>query len=502
MHFKDIDHLKPAVLSALKEMAYDVATPIQEKSLWYALNGDDIIGQAQTGTGKTGAFGIPIINSIDAQTPAFSHLILAPTRELASQIDNQLRRIGQFTEVRICLILGGISYDKQLRELKKQPHIIVATPGRINEYLTTKRIDFTNLQTFTLDEVDELLNIGFQKEIESILTFLPTKRQNFFFSATFNQKTKELAQKITNKKAHHIAVSFGLSTTETINQEYIVVREKNKWSTLIKLLEFHKPQSVIIFGRTKNRIDELNEALVQFGFSAIAIQGDMQQRERNFVLERFRKQQKQILVATDVMARGIDVDHVEWIINFDLPQEIEYYTHRIGRTGRAGKTGYSLSFVKPDEIEHIKEIAYRTKSKIIETQLPPKEQIYQVWQHDLDLKLKAILHQQANLIEPPVYLEKQLLNKFSSDQLATLLAHFLLKNQFRKVYLTPEPSVVLKGQARVRAVLKHINRFDNRKKVNKKPATSKTVKIKTRTQTTKPTYRQQKHGASNKYGKN
>lgn len=463
IRFEQFERLKPAVLQSLAQMHFEVATPIQAKTIPHALNGEDVVGQAETGTGKTGAFGIPIVNMIGPESLPLEHLIIAPTRELATQIYDQIQKIGACSNVRVCLILGGISYDKQRQALRNQPHVIVATPGRLNEYLTTKQLRFDNLKTFTLDEADELLKIGFQKEIESIISFLPSQRQNFFFSATFNPKTKRLAQMITRPNPQMVAVSLGLATTSTIKQQYIVVKERNKWPTLVKLLEFYKPKSVIIFGRTKKRIEELNEALNHWGFSAAAIQGNLEQRERNLVLERFRNQQKTILVATDVMARGIDINHVEWIINFDLPQEIEYYTHRIGRTGRAGKSGYSLSLVKPDEIEHIREIATKTQSQIEETALPSEEELFQVWKHDVDAKLNQIIENQAQKVDAPFYLESELIDKFSHHELATVVAHFLLKAKTKKINLSPEPSVVLKGAAKVRSVRRHISKYNSRK---------------------------------------
>lgn len=467
MKFKDIELLNENVLNSLNQMGFTNPTPIQEKTIRYALEGKDVIGQAETGTGKTGAFVIPIVNMINEESASFEHLIVAPTRELATQIYQEIKKIGHYSYVRVCLILGGVAYQKQRKALNEKPHIVVATPGRLNEYLKNDQIHFDHLKTFTLDEVDELLNIGFQREIESIISYLPKDRQNFFFSATFNERTKKLSDTIVNnEKLKSASVSTGLKTTKTIRQEYIVVKEKHKWSTLVQLLEFYKPQSAIIFGRTKKRIDELNEALNDCGFSSSAIQGDLKQRERHFVLERFRNQQKKILVATDVMARGIDVSHVEWIINFDLPQEIESYTHRIGRTGRAGKVGYSISLVRPNEIEHIKEIAFQTKSKINEISLPSKEEITQVWKNDTEIKLHEILENDFEKDNEQFHFENELIEKFTHEQLATFVAHFLLQNRYKKVQLTPEPAVVLKGQAKIRLIKNQINKHHQTKQPN------------------------------------
>ena len=467
LKFEDIELLNENVLNSLKQIGFENPTPIQAKTIRHAIEGRDVIGQAETGTGKTGAFVIPIVNMIDEESASFEHLIIAPTRELATQIYQEIKRIGHYSYVRVCLILGGVAYQKQRKALNEKPHIVVATPGRLNEYLVNGQIHFDHLKTFTLDEADELLNIGFQREIESIMSYLPKDRQNFFFSATFNDRTKRLSEMIIKENAENASVSTGLKTTKTIRQQYIVVKEKHKWNTLVQRLEFYKPQSVIIFGRTKKRIDELNEALNDRGFSSSAIQGDLKQRERHFVLERFRNQQKKILVATDVMARGIDVSHVEWIINFDLPQEIESYTHRIGRTGRAGKIGYSISLVRPNEIEHIREIAFRTKSKIDEMTLPSKEEINQVWKNDTEAKLNKILEDDLEEKDnEQFHFESELMEKFTHEQLAAFVAHFLLQNRYKKVQLTPEPAVVLKGQAKIRLIKNQINKHHQNKHQN------------------------------------
>lgn len=310
MIFKDIKEINENVQKSLEEMGFDKATPIQKETFQAAFAGKDVIGQAQTGTGKTGAFGIPIVNMINEDSLSIEHLIIAPTRELASQIHRGIKSMGKFSNAKVCLILGGSGYDKQARDLKDKPHVIVATPGRINDLLNSRKISLENVKTFTLDEADELLNIGFQKDIENIITYLPKVRQNFFFTATFNKKTKDLAAIMTVNPVS-INVSEGLKSAATITQELVVVREGKKLSVLIKFLELYKPKSVVIFGRTKRRVDELNEALNQAGYSSAAIQGNMEQRERTFVMEKFRNHAKTILVATDVMARGIDVEHIE-----------------------------------------------------------------------------------------------------------------------------------------------------------------------------------------------
>lgn len=465
MKFNEIKLIKKEIIKSLNEIGFENMSPIQEKAIPFALEGFDIIGQAQTGTGKTAAFGIPILNSLDVESKDIEHLVIAPTRELASQIYEQLIKIGKYQDVRIALIVGGVSYDKQAKALSKKPNIIIATPGRINDYLNNKRIRLSNVKTFTLDEADELLNMGFKEDIEKIISYLPKERQNFFFTATFDEKIKKLAQIIVKQDHKNISISSGLTTSNTIKQEYILVKEKNKFITLIKLLQYHQPKSVVIFGRTKKRVDELCEALKKLNFDAIGIHGDIQQKDRSFIMNQFRNNKKQILVATDVVARGIDIEHIEWVINFDLPQEIEYYTHRIGRVGRNGNKGYSLSFVKEDEIEHLREIEFKIKSKINETFLPSEEDIYIKWRENANNQFNKIIHK-YNDSDEPSYLENELEKQFSHKQMSIIISYFLLqeKHKYKKINLTPEPSVVLKGQAKIRSVKNKINKHLNNNK--------------------------------------
>ncbi|WP_436359143.1 DEAD/DEAH box helicase [Mycoplasma sp. 480] len=437
--------------TAIEEMGYDQPTPIQDAVIELALMGSDIIGQAQTGTGKTAAFAIPIIQNTDEKNKSIQHLILAPTRELATQIYTTFESLTKNFAIKNALILGGISYDKQKQAIKEKPQIIISTPGRLIDLLKGEKfkvnIDFSALKSFTLDEADELLKVGFYEEIKEILNFIPKQRQNFFFTATFDKKTKNLSEMITTD-AKVISISQGLTTSSTIKQEYVLMKESSKLNNLIKFLELYKPKSVVIFGRTKKRVDELSDALREYGFKASGIQGDMQQRERNFVMDKFRKQDISILVATDVMARGIDVDHVEWVVNFDLPQEIEYYTHRIGRTGRAGRTGYSLSFVKHNEILHIERIANETNSEIEEILVPSDEKLKSVWEKRIFEECELIL--EKNKYAKYTNIKDKLLETFNTEELAIILAEFIAntKNNKREIKLNPEPSVIIKEKYR------------------------------------------------------
>ncbi|UVD81497.1 DEAD/DEAH box helicase [Mycoplasma iguanae] len=462
MNFEDLN-ISHQTKKALEIMGFTKPSPIQEKVIPLAIEGKDIIGQAQTGTGKTAAFAIPIIESTDADLNKIQHLIIAPTRELATQIYVQFKEIGQFHNLRYGLILGGSSYEKQLSHIKgKFPaHIIVATPGRLEDILSTRKVDLSHIKSLTLDEADELLRIGFLTEIENIITYLPKMRQNYFFTATFDKKTKSLSEKMT-VQPEKVTISSGLTTSNKIDQKYVVLKESAKLMTLVKFLDLHKPKSSVIFGRTKRRVDELTDALNSLGFKAAGIQGDMQQRERNHVMEKFREQKVEILVATDVMARGIDVEHVEWVFNLDLPQEIEYYTHRIGRTGRAGKFGHSLSFVKPSELPHIKQIAIQTESIISEVQIPSEKELKNVWEQHLISKLADILEKRKDA--KYTYVQDDLQERYSHKELAILLAEYVVqdKTSNKEIKLTPEPAVSLRKQQSSRS-----NNFGNKSRKQK-----------------------------------
>lgn len=445
MNFKELN-ISQNTIDALVKMGFELATPIQEKVIPLALEGKDIIGQAQTGTGKTAAFAIPIIENVDYQLDKIQHIVIAPTRELATQIYSQFETIGQFHPLRVGLILGGSSYEKQLSSIKGRTaaHIIIATPGRLEDILSSRRVDLSHIKSLTLDEADELLRIGFLTEIEKIINYLPKYRQNFFFTATFDAKTRKLSEMMT-QNPEKISISKGLTTSKSINQKYVVLKEPAKLMTLVKFLDLHKPKSSVIFGRTKRRVDELTDALNALGFQAAGIQGDMQQRERNHVMEKFRQQKVKILVATDVMARGIDVEHIDWVFNLDLPQEIEYYTHRIGRTGRANKTGHSLSFVKPTEIPHIEKIAEQTNSTITEVRIPSEKELKNVWEQHLIAKLADILekHKDAKY----TYVQDDLQERYSHKELAVLLAEYVVqdKTSNKDIKLSPEPAVIVKN---------------------------------------------------------
>lgn len=354
---------------SLGEMGFEEATPIQERALPLGLQGIDLIGQAHTGTGKTAAFGIAMVERLRVDQEHIQGVVLAPTRELAVQVAEELNKIGQFKGIRTLPIYGGQDIDRQIRALKKRPHIIVGTPGRFMDHMRRKTIRTGQVSMVVLDEADEMLNMGFLEDIETILKEIPPERQTMLFSATMPAPIKALARRFM-KNPEVISIEAREVTVPRLDQSYIEVEEKQKFDLLCRLLDIQSPDRAIVFGRTKRRVDELYEALEKRGYSAEGIHGDMAQSRRDQVMRQFREGIVEVLVATDVAARGLDITGVTHIYNFDIPQDPEGYVHRVGRTGRAGKAGEAVTFVTPREIRHLRVIESMTRGKIVRKPVP------------------------------------------------------------------------------------------------------------------------------------
>ncbi|MDN4523255.1 DEAD/DEAH box helicase [Fictibacillus fluitans] len=361
--------LSPELLKSINNMGFEEATPIQRDTIPTALKGTDLIGQAQTGTGKTAAFGIPLIEKIDVKSRKIQGIVLAPTRELAVQVGEELNKIGQFKGIKTLPIYGGQSIVRQIKALKNGPHIIVGTPGRVIDHINRKTLKLEDVHTVVLDEADEMLNMGFIEDIETILENVPNERHTMLFSATMPKQIQKLAERFM-KDVLIIRVKASEMTVKSIEQEYVEVKEKQKFDALTRLLDIQSPELAIVFGRTKRRVDELSEALNKRGYSAEGIHGDLPQSKRDMVLRAFKNNTIEVLVATDVAARGLDISGVSHVYNFDIPQDPESYVHRIGRTGRAGKTGYALTFITPREIDHLYTIEKITKRKMVKRAVP------------------------------------------------------------------------------------------------------------------------------------
>ncbi|MBG9793348.1 DEAD/DEAH box helicase [Paenibacillus dendritiformis] len=361
--------LEPKLLQAITELGFEEATPIQEKAIPVAMTGRDLIGQAQTGTGKTAAFGIPLISKIDPSEERVVALVMTPTRELAIQVAEEIGKLTRFKGVRSLPIYGGQDIGRQIRALKKHPQIIIGTPGRLLDHINRKTIRLDDVQTVVLDEADEMLDMGFMEDITSILSLVPEERQTMLFSATMPPNIQKLANQFL-RDPEHVSVMPKQVSAPLIEQAYIEVPERAKFDALSRLLDMESPELAIVFGRTKRRVDELSEALQKRGYSADGLHGDLSQNQRDNVMRKFRDGSIDVLVATDVAARGLDVSGVTHVINFDLPQDPESYVHRIGRTGRAGKEGSAWSFVTPREIDHLNFIERVTRHRIPRKPMP------------------------------------------------------------------------------------------------------------------------------------
>lgn len=357
------------IVRAVKEMGFEKLSPIQSEAIPYLLEGKDIIGQAQTGTGKTAAFGIPILQKINPELRKLQAIILCPTRELAMQAAEELRKMAKYMHgIKILPIYGGQEIGKQIIGLRGV-QIIVGTPGRVMDHMRRHTIKLEHVNTVVLDEADEMLNMGFREDMELILGQIPNEHQTALFSATMPQPILDITSRF-QKNASLIRVAATELTIPLVSQRFYKVKSQDKDAACVRLLEYYQPKLSLIFCNTKKKVDELAEVLKKAGFQAEGLHGDMSQHQRDVAMNRFRNGSTNILIATDVAARGIDVDNVEAVINYDIPQDIEYYVHRIGRTGRAGKTGRSFTFAGGRELYRIREIERVCHTTIEEKKLP------------------------------------------------------------------------------------------------------------------------------------
>jgi ATP-dependent RNA helicase RhlE len=362
-------HIIPQILEALSQEGYVTPTPIQEKAIPIVLAGRDLLGCAQTGTGKTAAFSIPIIQNLQAKprTPGrrpIKALVLTPTRELAIQIDQSFESYGHLTHLRHTVIFGGVSQQPQTNALNQGVDVLVATPGRLLDLISQKLVDLRQLDYFVLDEADRMLDMGFIHDIKRILPLLPKQRQTLFFSATMPPEIAELADSIL-QNPEKVAITPPSSTVDMIDQSLYFVEKNDKKPLLIELLKNKDITSALVFSRTKHGADKIARFLVQAGISADAIHGEKSQNARQRALNNFKDHKIKVLVATDIAARGIDIDELSHVFNNDLPEVPETYVHRIGRTGRAGNNGTAISFCSSDEMQQLKDI-----QKLIGKQIP------------------------------------------------------------------------------------------------------------------------------------
>ena len=423
-------------MKSIEKMGFEEASPIQAQTIPLALEGKDIIGQAQTGTGKTAAFGIPLMEKIDIKDENIQGIVIAPTRELAIQVSEELFKLGYGKRARVLAVYGGQDIDRQIRALKKKPHIIVGTPGRLLDHIKRKNIRLENVQTVVLDEADEMLNMGFIEDIESILSTVPDERQTLLFSATMPDPIRKIAERFMHN-AILVKVKAKEMTVSSIEQYYVELRESEKFDTLARLFDIQTPELAIVFGRTKRRVDELASALNIRGYNAEGIHGDLSQAKRLSVLKKFKEGSIDVLVATDVAARGLDISGVTHVYNFDIPQDPESYVHRVGRTGRAGKHGVAITFVTPRERGQLQAVEHTTKKRMEKMKTPTLTEA-------LEGQQKAVTEKILNAIENEdlsLYLghAEELLQKHSAaDLVAAMLKSMTKEPDQTPIKLTEE----------------------------------------------------------------
>ncbi|WP_418937047.1 DEAD/DEAH box helicase [Metabacillus fastidiosus] len=450
--FQDLN-LSSALMQSISKMGFEEPSPIQAQTIPLGLQNKDVIGQAQTGTGKTAAFGIPLIEKIDMKNENIQALVVAPTRELAIQVSEELYKIGYHKRSRVLPIYGGQDINRQIRALKKNPHIIVGTPGRLIDHINRKTLKLGSVHTIVLDEADEMLNMGFIEDIEAILSNVPTERQTLLFSATMPDPIRRIAEKfMVNPEL--VKVKAKEMTVPNIAQYYLDVHEKKKFDVLTRLLDIQSPELAIVFGRTKRRVDELSEALTLRGYTAEGIHGDLTQAKRMSTLRKFKEGAIEVLVATDVAARGLDISGVTHVYNFDVPQDPESYVHRIGRTGRAGKTGMAMTFVTPREMDIVKNIERTTKKKMDRMKPPTLDEAIESQQQLVSEKLRSTIENEN--LEFYKRTAENLLEEFDAQTVLAAAIKLMTKEpNTANVKLTDEPPAFSKS---------HKNRSSNNRR--------------------------------------
>ncbi|MGK5092201.1 DEAD/DEAH box helicase [Deltaproteobacteria bacterium TL4] len=354
MSFQELE-LSPEVLKALAEMEFDTPSPIQKKVIPVQMRGGDVIGQAQTGTGKTAAFAIPLIEQIalasrSSERSICSALILTPTRELASQVTGEIQRLAKFHKINVVPIYGGTPIEPQIRALRRCPDIVVATPGRALDHVARKTLDLSGVQSLILDEADEMLDMGFIEDILKLIAHLPANRQMLLFSATMPLEIRKMAEQYMNNPTT-ISVSSDELIVPKIHQTFYQLEDGERFDGLCRILDFHQPEMTIVFCQTKREVDDLHRRLMERHYVAEALHGDFSQYQRDLVMQKFRTNEIDVLIATDLAARGIDVSNVELVVNYNVPPNPETYVHRIGRTGRAGRSGLAVTLVAENEVK-------------------------------------------------------------------------------------------------------------------------------------------------------
>ena len=427
LKFEDMN-ISNEILRAVLDMGFEEATPIQSQAIPVILEGKDIIGQSQTGTGKTAAFGIPCLERIDPEDRRLQAMILCPTRELAIQVSEEFRKLLKYKDnIRVLPIYGGQPIDRQITALKKGAQVVIGTPGRVMDHMRRRTIKAETVQMMILDEADEMLDMGFREDIETILVKIPEDHQTLLFSATLSKEILDITKRF-QRNPEFIKIVRKELTVPSIEQYYFDVKEKTKLDALTRIMDVYDPNLAMVFCNTKKRVDDLVELLQGRGYFAEGLHGDLKQPQRDKVMQKFRNGTIEILVATDVAARGIDVDDIDIVFNYDVPQDEEYYVHRIGRTGRAGKTGKAFTFCVGKEIYKLRDIMRYTKTKIIQQKLPTLSDVEEMKTNIFLDKIKGIIEE--GHLTKYIHLVDQLMEE---DYTSIDIAAALLKNHLSDV---------------------------------------------------------------------
>ena len=432
MKFEELN-IDERILRAIEDMGFEETSPIQTQAIPAVCEGIDVVGQAQTGTGKTAAYTIPMLMKIDPQIKKPQAIVLCPTRELAVQVAEEIRKLAKYmSDIKVLPVYGGQEIVRQIKSLKTGVQIIVGTPGRVMDHMRRKTVKFDNINMVILDEADEMLDMGFREDMETILTETPQDRQTVMFSATMPKAIMDIARNF-QKDARVIKVVRKELTVSNIEQFYYEVRPKNKTEVLCRLIDIYNPRLSVVFCNTKRQVDELISELKGRGYFADGIHGDMKQQQRDRVMDDFRSGNVDILIATDVAARGIDVDDVDMVFNYDIPQDEEYYVHRIGRTGRAGRSGMALSFISGKEVYKLKDIKRYCKNKILAKPVPSLDDVKNTKLDNMFDKIKQTIEEggltdMVNLVEEHVNQEE-----YTSMDMAAALLKMLIGDTLDRV---------------------------------------------------------------------
>ncbi|MCK8625132.1 DEAD/DEAH box helicase [Apilactobacillus xinyiensis] len=433
MKFRELG-LSEDLLKAIEEKGFKEATPIQAETIPLTLKGKDVIGQAQTGTGKTAAFGLPIIENIDLDNPNVQALIISPTRELAIQTQGEIKKFGKFKGIDVAAVYGGSDIRRQISTLKRHPRVVVGTPGRLLDHINRRTLKLGHVKTLVLDEADDMLDMGFLDDIESIIKQVPEERQTLLFSATMPQPIKRVGVQFM-KDPQQITIKAKAVTTDLIDQYYIKVKQFEKFDVMTRFFDIQAPKVTIVFCRTKRRVDEVAKGLLLRGYSAAGLHGDLTQNRRSQILREFKNEKIDVLVATDVAARGIDVSGVTHVYNYDIPQDSESYVHRIGRTGRAGNHGVSMTFVEPNEMSYLRDVEKLTKVRMMPLKPPSADEALSGQLSVASKEISSMLKKLS--VDKFSKTADELLEQYDAKDLVALLLSKMTRNQV-KVHITPE----------------------------------------------------------------